>query len=318
MARGITEFDVHTAADALVAAGERPTVERIRAHLGTGSPNTVTRWLETWWQQLGARLAAQQVSLALPQAPEALATLAGQWWSLALEAAKADLEASVADDRAEVEKEWMALEQTRKAMAADSEALRAQTEAALQAERLALAQATELQRLVSRLEAQTEELTRQRDAAHAREAERETTRQTLQQRLEEIQASADAQRQDDLQHVRAVEDRANAEIDRARQEAKDLQGQLAALARAHAAAEKASRQQLDQAIAQSAEAQRDLGIQRARAEALEAQLGKLQDVSAAVEAAVRRVVSPSNDEGQRRGKTARPAPRKRSMITGSG
>lgn len=47
MARGITETDVHTAADELVAAGERPTVDRIRTHLGTGSPNTVTRWLET-------------------------------------------------------------------------------------------------------------------------------------------------------------------------------------------------------------------------------------------------------------------------------
>lgn len=29
MARGITESDVHTAADAIVDAGERPTVERI-------------------------------------------------------------------------------------------------------------------------------------------------------------------------------------------------------------------------------------------------------------------------------------------------
>lgn len=47
MARGITESDVHAAADQLVAAGERPTIERIRAHLGTGSPNTVLRWLET-------------------------------------------------------------------------------------------------------------------------------------------------------------------------------------------------------------------------------------------------------------------------------
>lgn len=39
MARGITENDVHTAADELVAAGERPTVDRIRSHLGTGSPS---------------------------------------------------------------------------------------------------------------------------------------------------------------------------------------------------------------------------------------------------------------------------------------
>lgn len=56
MARGITESDVHAAADELVGKGERPTVERIRAHLGTGSPNTVTRWLETWWKRLGTRL----------------------------------------------------------------------------------------------------------------------------------------------------------------------------------------------------------------------------------------------------------------------
>jgi hypothetical protein len=55
MARGITEAQVHAAADALVAAGERPTVERIRAHLGSGSPNTVTRLLDTWWAGLGPR-----------------------------------------------------------------------------------------------------------------------------------------------------------------------------------------------------------------------------------------------------------------------
>lgn len=56
MARGLTELDVHDAADDIVSTGERPTVERIRAHLGTGSPNTVTRHLESWWASVGARL----------------------------------------------------------------------------------------------------------------------------------------------------------------------------------------------------------------------------------------------------------------------
>ncbi|MFT3762282.1 MAG: DNA-binding protein [Pseudoxanthomonas sp.] len=60
----IIEFDVHTAADEIVGTGERPTVERIRAHLGTGSPNTVTRWLDSWWRLLGTRLTAQQVRAA--------------------------------------------------------------------------------------------------------------------------------------------------------------------------------------------------------------------------------------------------------------
>ena len=44
--KGITQEQVHRAADALLQAGERPTVDRIRAFLGTGSPNTVTRMLE--------------------------------------------------------------------------------------------------------------------------------------------------------------------------------------------------------------------------------------------------------------------------------
>ncbi len=48
MAKGITQEQVSAAADALVTAGERPTVEKIRAQLGTGSPNTVTRMLDTW------------------------------------------------------------------------------------------------------------------------------------------------------------------------------------------------------------------------------------------------------------------------------
>lgn len=316
MARGITETDVHTAADKLVAAGERPTVERIRAHLGTGSPNTVTRWLETWWQGLGGRLDAQHVRLSVPEAPETIAHLAGQWWSLALEAANAHFQASIEDDRCAVESERAALQQAREALNADAAAWRAQTETAHQAERLAVAQATELQRLVRQLEAHVEELTRQRDAATTREAELEGARQALQQRTQQQQASADAERENYLQHVRAVEDRANAEIDRARQETKDLQNRVATLVRTHAATEKASRHLLDQATAKSAEIQRELGAQRARAEALETQLGQLQDLSAAVEAAIRRAGSPP-DQPKRREKLERPAPRKRSKITGS-
>lgn len=86
MAGGITESDVHTAADELAAKGERPTVERIRAHLGTGSPNTATRWLETWWNRLGTRL--QRARPDLEGAPVVLAELAGQWWELALKHAQ--------------------------------------------------------------------------------------------------------------------------------------------------------------------------------------------------------------------------------------
>lgn len=49
MARpGITYKEVAAAADSIVAAGENPTIQRVRAALGTGSPNTIHRHLTAW------------------------------------------------------------------------------------------------------------------------------------------------------------------------------------------------------------------------------------------------------------------------------
>jgi chromosome segregation ATPase len=49
MARpGITYEEVAAAADALVADGERPTINAVRDALGTGSPNTIHRHLQAW------------------------------------------------------------------------------------------------------------------------------------------------------------------------------------------------------------------------------------------------------------------------------
>ena len=49
MARpGISYEQVATVADALVGQGEKPSIQRIRERLGTGSPNTIHRHLKTW------------------------------------------------------------------------------------------------------------------------------------------------------------------------------------------------------------------------------------------------------------------------------
>ena len=51
MARtGITYDEVAAAADGLVSNGEQPTINAIRAALGTGSPNTIHRHLTAWKQ----------------------------------------------------------------------------------------------------------------------------------------------------------------------------------------------------------------------------------------------------------------------------
>jgi hypothetical protein len=62
----ISQEQVSAAAAALVAVGGRPIVEKVRTALGTGSPNTVTRMLDTWRSGLAECL---QNVLQLPELP---------------------------------------------------------------------------------------------------------------------------------------------------------------------------------------------------------------------------------------------------------
>ena len=99
MARGVTQEQVNEAIEQLLLAGERPTIERVRATLGTGSPNTLTRMLDTWWKGLGDRLTAQRRSAAVPEAPAAVVDAASALWEAALAAGQAHAEAAVAQLR---------------------------------------------------------------------------------------------------------------------------------------------------------------------------------------------------------------------------
>jgi hypothetical protein len=95
MARGITEKDVFTACDALLLAGERPTIERVRQKIGRGSPNTVSPMLDAWFKSLGRRL-QDPGAFAPPQdIPEPLMQAAEHFWELAQVSARVDLEAQV-------------------------------------------------------------------------------------------------------------------------------------------------------------------------------------------------------------------------------
>jgi hypothetical protein len=59
-ARGVQQSDVFAAADQVLARGDRPTVEKVRQELGTGSPNTVGPMLDAWFAGLGHRLGLGQ------------------------------------------------------------------------------------------------------------------------------------------------------------------------------------------------------------------------------------------------------------------
>jgi hypothetical protein len=75
---GIGAIDVHKAADALLREGQRPTVERIRARVGRGSPNTIQPLLDDWWRTLAARIDAGPA--ALHRLPEPVLHIVEALW----------------------------------------------------------------------------------------------------------------------------------------------------------------------------------------------------------------------------------------------
>jgi hypothetical protein len=80
---GIRQSDVSHAADALLRLGVRPTVEKVRAKIGRGSPNTINPLLDAWWKTLSARLDSGPA--ALQRLPEPVAHVAEALWMQALE-----------------------------------------------------------------------------------------------------------------------------------------------------------------------------------------------------------------------------------------
>lgn len=297
MARGITESDVHTAADELVASGDRPTVERIRAHLGTGSPNTVTRWLETWWKNLGIRLQPKRPDLK--DAPAALAELAGQWWTLALQHAHESVLEELAHARQTLAAEYDELRVQQQNFAEEASELHAKATASAHVERLALTQVTELRQLVDQLQSQLAESAQQRASADQRLAQVESARLVMEARSQELQELARSERDSLMEHARSVEDRAAREIDQARQQTKDLQTNLASAEKLRTTTEQSLASALNAAQKAAAEAAKETDRQRARSEVLEEQLTK---IPAAIEAALR-------------GKRKPPAPRKKTAKT---
>ena len=106
--RGVTSSDVDRAADALLREGERPTIERIRARLGRGSPNTVNPLLDAWWKRLAGRLDAGPA--ALHRLPEPVLLAAEGLWMQTLDEARRRAAAEQGSGKASLAKDRQDLE----------------------------------------------------------------------------------------------------------------------------------------------------------------------------------------------------------------
>lgn len=230
MRTGITQDQVSAAADTLVAAGDKPTVEKVRAALGTGSPNTITRMLDTWRNGLAERL---QNVLQLPKLPAEAGQAMTALWQLAVAHAERLLQARLAEDRAALSASEARLHEERAhwtTTLAEAETTVAQ---ARTRQELAEHACANLDSQLRDSHALREDLVQQRDRLQAAVDRQTSELEALQAEKTARLAAADQERERTAAHIRATEDRAHQEVDRARQETKQWQQRHDAAEREH-------------------------------------------------------------------------------------
>lgn len=245
--RGITRDDVWQAADALLKAGQRPTIERIRQHLGRGSPNTVSPHLDAWFAALGGRLQDAQAFAPTTGYPDPVGQAARYLWEAALTEARAAAESALAERETALRQAEAALAAQRDQLAQEREVLQARLEGAETAMAELARTRDEAVDRAGRAEAAAAALQRQADALLAERAAAQQEKDDLRREFAAQRAAWDQERELITERAGANERRMAMELDTARVAAKEGQKLLeaerkAAMERLTHAADMASRQ----------------------------------------------------------------------------
>ncbi|WP_280190780.1 DNA-binding protein [Delftia sp. PS-11] len=218
--RGVQEADVWAAADALIAQGLRPTIERVRQHIGRGSPNTVSPMLESWFATLGQRLgvAAGQGEALPSSVPDPVQRLAQQLWDAAQAQAMEAAQAALRQREESAQAAEAALLVQQEQLAQREAAMQAQKVAMDQALQMAQTQAQDLSRRIDELRQQLQDRDARLEEMRSALADAARQREALQQKHgEEMQAAA-LERQRMAEQYAGNERHMLNEVDRARQE----------------------------------------------------------------------------------------------------
>ena len=228
--RGVQAQEVAQAADALLARGLKPTIERLRQELGGGSPNTISPLLDMWFTGLSARVAGIPIPAEddLPtdlriawnhakHEARTLATQALQGERVALEQGRAQLLADQAALTAR-EAQWTAAQVT-------VEQALAETRAALEALRAELT--TSQNELAALRRSAAQELKTLREQVGNLRQANEALRGEHARALESREAGWRQERESGQAREAAHEKRFLAEVDRARQSVKTLETEMA-------------------------------------------------------------------------------------------
>lgn len=223
MAVGVPEEEVFAAADAVLARGERPTVERVRLEVGRGSPARVGNLLDQWWDRLAQRLRGET---RLPSLPPEVSQAFVSIWQQAVEFAHDVAEQAVAVQREVVMEERASALAIEDAARQEASQYRQQAATAIAQQQVAERRLADLERLLEQGLRQIEDLSQQRDGLQQeRDAGRERI-QSLERQLLSDRYDADQDRKAQETYVRGLEERAHREVDRAREETKATDAQL--------------------------------------------------------------------------------------------
>ena len=217
--RGIQEADVWAAADALLAEGHKPTIEKVRLHMGRGSPNTVAPMLDAWFSTLGARLGLNQHTQDLRNSvPTEVLEAAQGLWSAALQHAQQAADQALADREAELQQSLAQLQAQEARLAQREEGLQQQKEAMDAALKLAHAQREDLSRRLDEMQQQLQERHDLVERLRLENADQRKHQEALrEQHAQELQV-ASQERQRLAEQFAGNERRMLADLDRSRQE----------------------------------------------------------------------------------------------------
>lgn len=225
--RGVQQDDVWAAADALIAEGLRPTIERVRQKIGRGSPNTVSPMLDAWFATLGSRLGVGGIKETAKDVPTPVQQAAIKLWETALVCARKNAEQTLEQAQKTLAEAQTAVDLQKDELSQRAllvEARETAANEALQVARLQIAEIAarlgESQANLGRRDAEIAELrTALTDLGKKRDADRLRSDA-------EIKQSADERRRQD-ERSSANERRLMEQLDRERQENKQVKIALA-------------------------------------------------------------------------------------------
>ena len=263
--RGVQQHQVDGAADELLAQGQRPTIEKVRLHLGHGSPNTIAPMLEIWFAGLGKRVRGLAGSQGWgDQLPDWLLQAAETLWTKAQAEASAQADTALHAEREALKQREADLSEQAQALTQREAVMQARLQAQEQALGEARAQNSTLQQRLEQaeLEAQgqhqhllglQEDLRLLRERRHADEDRHQAELKTLNDDRRKTEERADS-----------AATRAGLEIDRARQEAKTERATRQRLEKLLEEQREAHQAALAQAQQQASELQQGLGVANAQ------------------------------------------------------